>query len=113
MATYIRPGEVVEVTASADLVAGDVVSLGSRIAIAGDSVKSGAVLNCHVVGIFEFDKTESLAISQGDAVYFNTETKKITKTATDVPAGWAVKAAAATDATVEVKIDCVPAAAEG
>ena len=104
MATYKYPGEVITVTAGANITTGDVISLATRVGVALDTVKSGANLSVSVTGVYEIDKTASLAIDQGDAVYFNTTSKKITKTNTDVPAGWAVADAAAADGSVLVKI---------
>lgn len=104
MANYIQKGASIDYTAPANVHAGDVVSLNTRIGVAASDIKSGEVGAVAVSGVFEIDKTASLAVAQGDAVYFNTTTKKITKTNTDVPAGWAVAAVAAADATVLVKI---------
>lgn len=106
MAKYIQKGSNIDYTNSgaAAISAGDVVSLTTRIAIAGTDIAVGATGSVTVGGVFEIDKTASLAISQGDKVYYSTTTKKITKTDTDVPAGWAIAAAAAADATVLVKI---------
>lgn len=106
MATYIQKGNTIDYTNSGatKIAAGDVVSLTSRIGIAAGDIAASAVGALAVEGVFEIDKTASLAISLGDAVYFDTTNKKITKTNTDVPAGWAIKAAAAADTTVLVKI---------
>ena len=104
MANYIQKGNTIDYTATAAIAAGDVVSLGSHIGVAAGDIPAGAVGALAVEGVFEIDKTASLAISTGDAVYFSTSTKKVTKTDTDVPAGWAVADAAAADTVVRVKI---------
>ena len=104
MAKYIQKGNTIDYTANAAIAAGDVVSLGSRIGVAAGDIPAGAVGALAVEGVFEIDKTESLAIAVGDAVYFNAASKKATKTNSDVPAGWAVAAATAADTVVRVKI---------
>lgn len=104
MAKYKQKGEVIDIVAESNLATGDVVSLTNCIGIAGDDIPSGKVGALYIEGVFEIDKTAELAISLGDKVYFNTTTKKITKTSTDVPAGIAVKPALASDTKVEVKL---------
>lgn len=107
MTKYIQKGATIDFTnsGSTKIAAGDVVSLGSRIAVAGTDIAVGATGSVAVCGVFAIPKTASLAIEQGDAVYFNTSSKAITKTNTDVPAGWAIAAAAAADTEVLLKID--------
>lgn len=104
MAKYIQKGNTIDYTAAAAIAAGDVVSLGSRIGVAAGDIPAGAVGALSVEGVFEIDKTASLAIAVGDAVYFNAASKNVTKTNSDVPAGWAVAAATAADTVVRVKI---------
>lgn len=106
MATYIQKGNIIDYTNSGatKIAAGDVVGISTRIGIAASDIAVGEVGTLAVEGVFEINKTASLAISVGDAVYFNVGTAKITATDTDVPAGWAIAAAAAADTTVRVKI---------
>ncbi len=104
-AIYRFPGDVVPVTNSGDsaIEAGDIVSLTTRVGVAAAKIAAGATGMVSVRGVYTFPKASG-AISQGDAVYFSTSSKKITKTDTDVPAGWATEAAASGDDTVSVKI---------
>ena len=104
-AVYRFPGTVVPVVNSGEaaIEPNDVVSLGSRIGVCGTRIPAGESGNVHVVGVFYLPK-DSTAISQGDAVYFNESSGKITKTSTDIPAGWATEDAAAGDDSVSVKI---------
>lgn len=106
MATFIQKGNTIDYTnsGSTKIAAGDVVSLTSRIGIAAGDIPAGEVGALAVEGVFDIDKAESLAVAVGDAVYFNATSKKITKTDTDIPAGWAVAAALAADTVVRVKI---------
>ena len=83
---------------------GDVVSLGTRVGIAGTNIPVGATGSLHTVGVFEMPKAASVVIAQGAAVYFNTENGYVTTTDTDVPCGWAIAAATADDTFVAVKI---------
>lgn len=106
MAKYVQKGNSIDYTNSgADAIAaGDVVSLTTRIGIAATDIAKGETGTLAVSGVFTIPKTASLAIALGDKVYFNTTTKQITKTDTDVPAGWAVAAAAADATEVNVKL---------
>lgn len=106
MAKFIQKGANIDyINASGSkIAAGDVVNLTSRIGIAGTDIEVGATGAVATEGVFSIEKTASLAIAQGDAVYFNAESKAITKTDSDVPAGWAVAAAEAADTEVLVKI---------
>lgn len=106
MAKYVQKGANIDYknSGSDKIAAGDVVSLTTRIGIAGTDIAAGEVGSVTVSGVFEIEKKASTAISQGAAVYYSTTNKNITTTDTDVPAGWAIAAAAAADATVLVKI---------
>lgn len=106
MAKFIQKGANIDyINASGSkIAAGDVVSLTTRVGIAAGDIENGATGTVATEGVFSIAKTASLAVAQGDAVYFNATTKAITKTETDVPAGWAVAAAAAADTEVLVKI---------
>lgn len=106
MANFIQKGSTIDYinSGTTKVAAGDVVTLTTRIGIAGGDIEAGATGALTVSGVFAIPKTDALAIAQGDAVYFNAESGKITKTSSDVPAGWAVAAAAAADTEVQVKI---------
>ena len=105
MNKYISSSERYEIinTTGGAVASGDVLISGNIVGIALRDLannEKGAVL---LKGVVTLGKTTALAISQGDRLYFNTSTKLITKTVTDVFIGTAVKAAAAnTDTTVEV-----------
>lgn len=106
-AKYRNKGEVIEFSNASDsatLAAGTIVSLTSRVGVVAAAIEPSGKGLVHVEGIYEFPKTTSLAISQGDAVYFSTSTNKITKTNTDVPAGYAVAGAASAATEVLVKL---------
>lgn len=114
-ATYVQRGEALDYTNSTEAVipAGSVVSLTTRIGVAGTNIDPGAVGSIHVVGVFSMDKTDSEKVAMGDALYFNTATGKITKTGTGTsatpPAGYAAAPSAAAETTVLVNIGHPPA----
>lgn len=87
-----------------DIAYGDIVSLRTRVGIAGTNIPAGATGSLHTVGVFEMPKAATVVIEQGAAVYFNTENGYVTTTDTDVPCGWAIASATADDTFVAVKI---------
>lgn len=106
MARYWQRAETIDYVNSgaATIPAGGVISLTSRIAVAGGDIEPGALGSAHVTGGFFFKKGAE-TIAQGAAVYWNTTTGVITTTsAGNVPAGWAIAAAAAGDSEALVKI---------
>lgn len=105
-ANFWQRGETLDYvnSGSAKIEAGTVIELGSRIGIAGGDIAVGETGSIHVVGVFEFPKTDSTAINAGTAVYW--DGSGITATAsTNTPAGYAAYTAAASATTVLVKIN--------
>lgn len=103
-AKYWQKGEVLDHTPETAVENGAVVSLGTRIGIAGSDIAAGEQGHLHVVGVFELDKDTTTAIEMGAAVYYDTENDVITTNVAGVPAGYAAAPAAAADATVLVKL---------
>ena len=105
IANYQQPGSTIDfINSTSDTIkAGQVVSLTTRIGVAGTEIAASAVGSLHVKGVFSMPKA---AIAIGAAVYYNASTDKITTTAASsaVPAGWAIAAAKSEDATVQVCI---------
>lgn len=113
MATYLQRGESLDYTnaGEATIPAGSVISLTTRIGVAGTDIPVGAVGSVHVIGVFSMEKTESQDIKMGDALYFDTETGKITNEGEGkVPAGYAAAPSGTTEKTVLVNIGFPPAA---
>lgn len=103
-AKYWQRGETLDYTPNAAVKNGAVVSLGTRIGIAGSDIAAGEQGQIHVVGVFELDK-DTTEITLGANVYYNEADDQITATADgNVPAGYAVQAAEAASATVLVKL---------
>ena len=104
-ATYWQRGETLDYTPKKAVENGEVVSLGTRIGVAGSDIKAGELGHLHVVGVFEMPKAASTAIAMGAAVYYDASAGNITTTSSsNVPAGYAAAAAGANDATVLVKL---------
>lgn len=106
-AIYRNKGETIEYTnpSSTEIVeAGTIVSFTSRIGVVAAEIPAGAIGRINVVGVYELPKTASLKITAGDLVYYSKTTNAVTKTDSDVPCGFAVADAAASDTSVYVKI---------
>lgn len=107
MKNYIQKGEVINYSNSGSAIAsGDTVVIGALIGIAQTDIAAttGTGSVC-LEGVFEVAKTTSLAIAQGDRVYWNTSTKKVTKTTSDVYMGVAFEAAGSSDTTCLVSLN--------
>jgi predicted RecA/RadA family phage recombinase len=103
-AKYWQKGETLDYTATAAVQNGDVVSLNTRIGVAGNDIAAGETGAVHVVGVFEIPKA-AVAIDLGAAVYWDADNQQITTTqAGNIPAGYAVAAAGANDDAALVKL---------
>lgn len=107
IATYQQPGSAIDYPNGTDsaIVAGQVVSLTTRIGVAGTDIPASEVGSLYVKGVFTMPKAASTAITIGAAVYYDATGDNITTTAAShIPAGWAIAAAAENDTTVQVCI---------
>lgn len=112
-AKYWQKGEVLDYKASAAVKNREVVSLGTRIGVAGEDIAAGETGHLHVVGVFEMEKATG-AMTMGAAVYYDETAKKITTVASttgessgkvnNIPAGYAAAPAASADENVLVKL---------
>lgn len=104
-ATYVQEGNNLDYRnfGSEKIEAGDIISLTTRVGVAGTSMDVGALGSVVVTGVFSLPKATG-AIALGTLVYYNATEGKITTTNTDIPAGYAVAAAASGDTTVLVKL---------
>ena len=116
-AKYWQKGEVLDYTPKDAVGNGAVVSLGTRIGIAGSDISAGELGHLHVVGVFELDKADGETIPMGTAVYYDAANDCVTaaasattgegeeaKTTDNIPAGYAAADAAQDSATVLVKL---------
>ena len=116
-ATFLQEGKAIDYTPGSDVVAGQVVVLGSMIGIAVRPIASGALGALAIAGVFDVAKVNG-AISVGVAVYWDADgdpqggtagTGAATTTSTDNTfLGHAVAAVGATDETVRVVLGRTP-----
>lgn len=89
-----------------------IIPIKGRIGVAGTSINPGEKGSLYVTGVYEIAKTGTLEIEMGAAVYFDgTGITDVSDNGKDdvskedyTPAGYAAKAAAATDAVILVKL---------
>lgn len=94
---YLNPGsEVVE--------AGTVIVLGKRIGVANITIEPGKIGSISVTGVFEMNKAAE-EISYCDELYYDQEKEVVTKTATNIKAGYAFESKASGSNKILVKID--------
>lgn len=106
MPNYVQRGETIDFVNSsqANITAGQVVSLTTRIGIAATDIPVGHKGSLNVMGVYDFPALTTEALSVGQAVYF--KDGKIQATATDaVPAGWVVEPKVQAGAIARVKIN--------
>lgn len=101
---FIACGEVIEYVNSTGtaIISDSPVIIGATVGIALVDIADGDSGSVMLEGVFELAKTTPLVITQGDEVFWNTTTKKITKTATDKPFGVAYESALSAATVVSV-----------
>lgn len=82
MKNYIQAGDVISVTAPADVASGAGVKVGVLFGVAVADAASGAALEIATRGVFELPKTSAQAWTEGAAIYFIPTTKLCTTAAT-------------------------------
>lgn len=105
-ANYVQRGETIDFVNStaANISAGDVVALSTRVGIAATEIPVGTKGALNVMGVYDFPALTTESLTVGQAVYF--KDGKIQATATDaVPAGWVVEPKALAGSVARVKID--------
>ncbi|MGG2114005.1 DUF2190 family protein [Lysinibacillus pakistanensis] len=105
-AKYVQRGETIDFinNTSADIVAGEVVDLSSRIGIAATAIPVGTKGAINVMGVYDFPALSTEALTIGQSVYL--KDGKVQATEADAtPAGWIVEPKAQTGTIARVKID--------
>lgn len=115
-AKYIQKGESLDYlnTTTEKIKAGSIISLVTRIGVAGCDIAPGETGSVEVVSVFEMPKSGKTAIPMGTAVFYDgagitTEKERTaegegsTKTA-NIPAGYAAASATADATSVRVKL---------
>jgi predicted RecA/RadA family phage recombinase len=106
MKTFIQNGNIITVTAAANIASGDGVLIGSIFGVAATEAVAGDEVEIGTVGIYELPKLSTAVIAQGDRVAWNNSTGKVVVSATGMyPIGVATEAAGNGVATVKVRLD--------
>lgn len=106
MKNFIQPGKNLTLAAPTGGVAsGEPVLIGAIFGVAAFTAAEAANVEVATDGVFTLPKTAGQAWSVGDPLFWDAVSKELTTTATgNKRVGFAVKAAANSDATGEVKI---------
>ena len=105
---YIQKGETIDFTNLGPLpiLYDSVVNLGSRIAIAGETIAVGATGSLHVTGVFELPAINNAAFAVGDTLYWDPIALNLTNVGVNnIPAGWAAEPKLLAGATARVKLN--------
>jgi predicted RecA/RadA family phage recombinase len=106
MARFVQKGEALDHTPGSALAAGAIVVLGTvGVGIAQTAIAANTVGSLIVDGVIEHPKTAAQAVTLGQKIYFDAANNLLTTTVgSNVLVGYAVRAQAAADATVTVKL---------
>jgi len=103
MKNYIQHGETVELTApSGGVVSGAAYLIGALFGVAVASALESEKFNLRRKGVFTFEKTTSQEYAEGDPLYFDPATGKLTNVAGDLR-----RVAIATEAALSAATTCV------
>jgi len=105
-ATYVQDGKIIDYTAGADIVVGEVIPLVTCCGVALEDIANGAVGPVTLEGVFKVATSDtSAAWAVGDVVYWTTGDNTSSKTATGgIPLGIAVAVKAQAGAVGYVKL---------
>lgn len=107
MQNYIQKADVIDWTNTTGgaVTSGQPVFIGKLVGVAVGDIADTKTGEVRLTGSFKMDKTTGLVITAGDKLFWNTATKKVTKTATHKPLGRAGASALlnATSVTVILK----------
>ncbi len=105
-ARYIQRGESIDYTPEADVAAGDIVKVGALTGVAKLDIKAGELGALALVGVYEI-ATGGAAVAAGSKVHIVPATGTVCAegAAGAVALGYAVSSAAASDATVAVRLE--------
>lgn len=104
MASTKQYGDYIDHTPGSAVAAGDVVVIGSIVAVAPRPIAANELGSVAVKGVFNVAKDGS-NISAGDGVNYYAASGVMTTAATGVAAGYAVAAAGVSATTVDVLLD--------
>jgi predicted RecA/RadA family phage recombinase len=113
MKNFVQPGNVLTITASADLTSGQLVKFGDLVGVAVGDIANGTKGAVSVTGVYEVPKKQADTVGAGQALYFETGQGRLTTSADDgvgetpaafTLAGWAAEPAGNTATVVRVKL---------
>lgn len=106
MKNYLKPGDVIPVTAPYAVSSGGLVLVGSIVGVATHDAAQNATVEVATKGVFTLAKTSALEIAVGALVYLDDTNHCVNKTASAQKlVGVAVSAAADPSATVNVRLN--------
>ena len=87
------------------IAAGTVIEFGAMIGITTGAIAAGATGSVAVRGVWYLPKDITLAITQGDQLYWDATNDEVDKTNTNIPCGTAYTHELATSPTVQVLLN--------
>ena len=106
MKTFIQDGNIITVTAAANIASGNGVLVGSIFGVAATDAVTGDEVEIATIGIYELPKLSTAVIAQGDQVAWNSSTGKVVLPATGMyPIGVATEAAGNGTAMLSVRLN--------
>ncbi len=106
MKTFIQDGNIITITAAANIASGEGVLVGNIFGISVMDAVAGDEVEIATVGVYELPKLSTAVIAQGDRVAWNSSTGKVVVPATGMfPLGVATLAAGNGTATIKVRLD--------
>lgn len=107
MRNYKNLGDSIQYTATADVSAGDLLIIGSLAGVAAVDIADGDTGTVSITGVYDLTKGDTAtAYTQGEALYWDATTSKITNTATsNTKIGTCVVPAATAATIVTVKLN--------
>lgn len=111
MRNHIQPGRVLDVTAPANVDAGELVIVGAIVGVAAGDAQATESVSIHTEGVFALDKVPAVVFTQGETVYVPAAGGPVTDNSDadsnsggTVKVGYATEAAGAGAATVNVRL---------
>ena len=94
MKTFIQEGNIITVTAAANIASGDGVLVGGIFGVAAADAVAGEEVEIATVGVYELPKLSTAVIAQGDRVAWDAAANQINLPAVGLyPVGIATEAA--------------------
>jgi predicted RecA/RadA family phage recombinase len=104
MASFVQDGDILDHTPASAVAAGDVVVIGSLVAVAPRAIAANALGALAVDGVYEMPCASGATGAQGSAINWYA-TSGVAHATTGVAAGKLAKARVAADVTVQVLIN--------